>query len=103
MALDNTITPFVSGPVSAGGLFTLQFSSPLSSDTSLSSDDSIALRKLAGARNEVYLYDKTPEDGHVYEVYERIEVMLSSDSNPDAEPVKAEWSMVDFDGTQAQI
>jgi hypothetical protein len=66
----------------------------LTSD-SLNTNKKSAIRKLS-ASEEVVLLDK--KNASVYQVFDTINIMLISSEFEEAEPVKVDWTMVDFDG-----
>lgn len=91
--------PFVTD-VTSDGLITLGFPESLSTTTDeLADADATAIRKLS---SEVSMI-KNDGSQEQYEVFEAIEIKLSSTEFDDLEPVNVEWSLQSFTGQEAEI
>jgi len=82
--------------VTPAGVVELGFPEVIQSTSfALNANEETAVRKLSASK-EVVLLDK--KDASVYQVFETISIMLKSSEFDEAEPVKVDWTMVDFDG-----
>jgi len=89
------ILPFIAD-VTPGG--SVEFGFPeiiLLTQAAFNAHEKSAIRKLT-ASEEVILLDK--RNPAVYQVFDTIDIMLKSSEFEEAEPVKVDWTMVDFDG-----
>ena len=81
--------------VTSDGEVTLSFMTPVTAE---SLDGESAIRQLRG--EDVFLVNDNEKDVEtgVYTIYNMVDIQLSSKSVDDAEPVKVDWSMKDFNG-----
>lgn len=92
----NTLDPVVTNVDSSTGMMTLGFPEPVSLDSS-----ETAVRQLRG--REAYIFNDDMSEGAVYEVFDMLEIELTSSDSEDADPVHVDWSLSKFDGQVADV
>lgn len=95
-----SITPYVTD-VSSDGVVTLEFSEVLTTSEDQFADATPTLVKRELSR-EVVLQNESGSRSD-YDMYEAIEIMLSSTENEEIEPISIDWSLKSFNGKQAQL